>query len=62
MAVDIETNAAAPKVVSGDAGSVEQHSLSEQIQADKYLSSKAAGQVSGLGGIKFVKLKAPGAV
>ena len=38
----ITENATGPKKVSGDAGSVEQHSLKDQIAADKYLASKKA--------------------
>jgi len=40
----IRENAAGPKRASGDAGSVEQHALSEQIAADKYLASKQAAK------------------
>ena len=35
-------NAKAPAKVSGDAGSVEQHSLPDQIEVDRYLNSKKA--------------------
>jgi hypothetical protein len=46
MPDDLETkireNAAGPAKVSGDAGSDEQHSLADQIAADRYLSSKEA--------------------
>jgi hypothetical protein len=35
-------NAEGPARVQGDAGSVEQHPLPDQIAADKYLASKAA--------------------
>ncbi len=38
----IRESAKAPAKASGDAGSVEQHKLTEQIAADKYLASKAA--------------------
>lgn len=55
----IEENAKAPKRVSGDAGSVEQHSLKDQIEADKFLESKKASRAKGLG-IKLVKLSPPG--
>jgi hypothetical protein len=54
-------NAQNPAKVTGDAGSVEQHRLSEQIAADKYLASKTATQSKGLG-LKFTKLSPPGAV
>ena len=35
----IKENTAGPKRVSGDAGSVEQHSLTDQIAADKHIQS-----------------------
>lgn len=54
----IKTNATAPRSASGDSGSVEQHPLSDQIAADKYLESKKASRAKGLG-VKFAKL-APG--
>jgi len=38
----IRENAQAPAKASGDAGCVEQHNLTEQIAADKYLSSRDA--------------------
>ncbi len=33
----IKQNAEGPKRASGDSGSVDQHSLKDQIEADKYL-------------------------
>lgn len=51
----IEENAKGPKRAKGDSGSVEQHSLSDQIAADKYLASKKAAQSKGLG-IRMSKL------
>ena len=51
----IETNAAGPKRASGDSGSVEQHSLPDQVAADKYLESKKATRKKGLG-FKLAKL------
>lgn len=42
-------NAAGPKKVSGDAGSVEQHPLSDQIELDRHLASKKAARGPGLG-------------
>lgn len=53
--VDILKSASEPKKASGDAGSVEQHSLSEQIAADKHLGSKKAMAGKGLG-IKLLKI------
>lgn len=38
----IRNNAAGPAKASGDAGSVEQHKLTDQIAADKHLASKKA--------------------
>ena len=56
----IEQNAAAPKRVRGDSGEVEQHSLKDQIEADRYLASKKATQGKGMG-IRISKMKASGA-
>lgn len=56
----IRQNAQGPAKVAGDAGSVEQHSLSEQIDADKYLASKEAAK-SKRRGLRFNKLVPPGA-
>ena len=55
----IEQNAAGPRKASGDSGSVEQHSLTDQIAADKHLASKQAAAGRGLG-IRRVKLSPPG--
>jgi len=55
----IRENAAGPKRASGDAGSVEQHALAEQIAADKYLASKQASRSKGLG-IKLAKISPGG--
>lgn len=38
----IRENAAGPARAQGDAGSVQQHPLPDQIEADRYLNSKAA--------------------
>ena len=56
----IRQNADGPAKVSGDAGSVEQHKLSEQIEADKYLASKEASK-SKRRGLQFNKIVPPGA-
>jgi len=40
----IKQNAEGPKRAQGDAGSVEQHDLQDQIEADKYLASKEAAK------------------
>ena len=55
----IRENAAAPRRASGDSGSVEQHALSDQIAADRYLASKQAARSKGLG-IRIAKLSPPG--
>ena len=55
----IRENAAGPKRASGDAGSIEQHPLTEQIEADRYLASKQAAK-KGLG-VKMTKVVPPGA-
>lgn len=56
----IRDNAAGPAKAAGDSGSMEQHKLTEQIEADRYLASKAAMRSKGLG-IKLTKLIPPGA-
>jgi hypothetical protein len=56
----IRENAKAPAKASGDAGSVEQHSLSEQIAADKYLASSNAVKTKHRG-VRFNKIVPPGA-
>jgi len=55
----IRENAGGPKRASGDAGSVEQHPLQDQIEADRYLNSKAAAKKKGLG-IKVTRAIPPG--
>lgn len=57
----IRENASGPKKAAGDSGSMEQHPLSDQIEADRYLrSSQATKKGKGLG-LRFVKLIPPGA-
>ena len=57
----IKDNANGPKRASGDAGSVEQHSLTDQIAADKHLGAKEAMKTKGLG-IKLLKISPGGTV
>lgn len=57
----IRQNAEGPAKASGDSGSVEQHKLSEQIEADRYLASKDATK-SKRRGLMLNKLVPPGAV
>lgn len=40
----IKENAQGPKRAQGDAGSVEQHDLKDQIEADRYLAAKGAAK------------------
>ncbi|MGQ9918685.1 MAG: hypothetical protein ACUVS7_14835 [Bryobacteraceae bacterium] len=55
----IRQNAQGPAKVASDAGSVQQHPLSEQIEADRYLASKkAAGKAKR--GLRFNKFVPPG--
>ncbi len=56
----IRDNAQGPAKAAGDAGSVEQHKLPDQIAADKYLASKEAAK-SKRRGLVFNKLIPPGA-
>jgi len=55
----IKENAQGPKRAQGDAGSVEQHDLKDQIEADRYLASKQAAK-KGLG-VRMTKVVPPGA-
>ena len=55
----IRENAEGPAKASGDAGSIEQHKLPEQIDADRYLCSKDAAK-SKKRGLRFNKLVPPG--
>ena len=55
----IRENASGPAKASGDAGSVEQHKLTEQIAADKHLASKQA-VTKRTRGLRFNKLVPPG--
>jgi hypothetical protein len=57
----IRENAQQPAEAAGDSGRVEQHSLSEQIEADRYLASKEATR-SKLLVLRITKIVAPGAV
>lgn len=55
----IETNATGPAEASGDVGSVKQHPLRDQIEADRYLRSQAAAS-SGKRGLVITRLSPPG--
>ena len=56
----IRTNAEGPKSASGDSESMQQHSIPDQIAADRYLASKMAARAKGLG-IRLTKVVPPGA-
>ena len=55
----IKENAQGPKRAQGDAGSVEQHDLKDQIEADKYLASKEAAK-NPAKALTLVKIVPPG--
>ena len=55
----IRENAEGPAKASGDAGSIEQHKLTDQIDADRYLCSKEAAKSKNRG-LRFNKLVPPG--
>ncbi|TWT78823.1 hypothetical protein CA13_02200 [Planctomycetes bacterium CA13] len=57
---EIRENAAGPAKASGDAGSVEQHKLTEQIAADKHLAGKDAVKQPHRG-LRFNKITPPSA-
>jgi hypothetical protein len=59
---DIKTAATGIKRASGDQGSAEVHSLSEQIAADKYVEGKKATRAgkNPLANMRF-RIKPPGA-
>jgi hypothetical protein len=56
----IADNAAGPKRAQGDSGSVEQHSLKDVVDADRYLASKEAAKRRDRG-IRMSRLAPPGA-
>jgi len=56
----IENNAQGPKSARGDVGRVEQHSLGDQIEADRYLASRQARSKPHKA-LRFAKLSPPGA-
>jgi hypothetical protein len=57
---EIRENAAGPAKASGDAGSVEQHKLTDQIAADKHLAGKNAVSKP-TRGLRFNKIVPPSA-
>ncbi|HEX4131458.1 MAG TPA: hypothetical protein VHZ24_15570 [Pirellulales bacterium] len=61
LADAIRQNAQGPARAQGDAGSVEQHPLSDQIEADKYLAAKDATKKP-TRGLRFNMFVPPGTV
>ncbi|MCK6470870.1 MAG: hypothetical protein L6R28_03910 [Planctomycetes bacterium] len=55
----IRENAKGPAKAAGDSGSVEQHPLRDQIEADRYLNAKKAAKAKRLG-MRITKLVPPG--
>lgn len=56
----IQENATGPAKATGDQGSFEQHSLQDQIAADRYLAAKAAASKAHRG-LRFTRIVPPGA-
>lgn len=61
LAKAIRRNAAGPKRAKGDSSEVEQHSLADQIEAEKFLAAKDAVKKPKLG-LKIAKISPPGTV
>ena len=57
----IESNAKGPKQANVDGINTQQHSLADQIAADKYLASRAVA-VNPIGALTRIKIVPPGAV
>ena len=60
LSEQLRSNMQSPAKASGDAGSVEQHKLSDQIAAAKFLDAKEAVKKPKRG-LRFNKLVPPGA-
>ena len=58
----IKENAEGPAEARGDSGSVRQHRLKDQIEADKYLAGKDAVSKNPAKGFTRVKIVPPGTV
>jgi len=57
----IKSNAQGPAEARGDSGSMRQHPIRDQIEADRYLASKDAMAAKGLG-VRLFRIVPPGAV
>jgi len=62
LSQNIADNASGPAEASGDSGSMKQHSLRDQIEADRYLANKDAAKKGKLGGVKITRAVMPGTV
>ena len=58
----IRTNAEGPAEAHGDSGGMKQHSLPDQIEADKYLAGKEAVRRNPAKAFVRVKMIQPGTV
>lgn len=56
----IESNAQEPRRASGDQGSMEQHSIPDQIEAAKFAAANRAAKQGGLP-FRYVRVRPPGA-
>lgn len=56
----IRDNAAGPAEAHGDSGGMKQHSLKDQIEADRYLASKEATKKKHRG-LRLSRISPPGA-
>jgi len=56
----IKENAVGPKSAESDGQKVEQHSIADHIEADRYLNSKQAMKKRNLG-LKVIRIIPPGA-
>jgi hypothetical protein len=55
----IAENAAGPKRAKGDQGEMEQHSLKDQVEADRYLRNREAAK-AGPRALRFSRIVPPG--
>ncbi len=58
----VRDNAIGPRKASGDSGSIEQHPLKDQIEAEKFLAGKTAAATNPTKGFTRVKIVPPGSV
>ncbi|KKM64442.1 hypothetical protein LCGC14_1501330 [marine sediment metagenome] len=59
-AAEIAANAQKPKRATVDGTTIEQHSIKDQIEAEKFRASQAATRNGGMG-LRRVRIKTPGA-